>query len=220
MRLGCVGCLLFILIAVILGIAVAGVLFFSANIFGDLDIQAPPFTPSDGFRAQQKLYEIILREGRKSSRRDPIIFTERELNAFLSRHLLESASLSFSRLSVLLLSDSSVEFRGRTELRNLMKGFPFAQIAPYLPAGRLDEPIWVRVRGRLKMERGAVRRDREYATLEVAEFALGAQPMGVWLLQLLVGGQGRDLFRWQVPDVIQSIAVEDGRLVIRTGVSS
>jgi len=77
MRLGCVGCLLFILIALILGIAVAGVLFFSANIFGDLDIQAPPFTSSDGFRAQQKLYEIILRAGGRSSRRDPIILTER-----------------------------------------------------------------------------------------------------------------------------------------------
>ena len=220
MRLGCVGCLLFILIAVILGIAVAGVLFFSANIFGDLDIQAPPFTPSDGYRAQQKLYEIILRAGRRSSRRDPIILTERELNAFLSRHLAESASLSFSRLSVLLLSDGSVEFRGRTELRNLMKRFPFAQIGPYLPAGKLDEPTWVRVRGRLRMDRGAVRRDREYATFDVAEFALGAQPLGVWLLQLLVGGQGRDLFRWQVPDVIESIAVEDGRLVIKTAVSS
>src|SRR5438552_2866867 len=157
MRVGCVGCLLVILIAAILGIAAAGALFFSANIFEDLDIQAPPFTLGDGYRAQQKLYEIILREGQKSSRRDPVGLSERELNAFLSRHLLESASLSFSRLSVLLLSDNSVEFRGRTELRNLLKGFPFAQIAPYLPPGKLDEPVWIRVSGRLKMERGAVR---------------------------------------------------------------
>lgn len=220
MRLGCVGCLLFVLLAVIVGIAAAGALFFSANIFEDVEIQAPPFSASDGFRAQQKLYEIILREGRKSSRRDPIILTERELNAFLSRHLVEAASLSFSRLSVLLVSDNSIEFRGRTELRNLLKGFPFAQIAPYLPAGKLDEPVWVRVRGRLRLERGAVRRDREYASLDIVEFALGAQPMGVWLLQVLVGAQGRDLFRWQVPDVIQSIAVENGRLVIRTAASS
>ena len=220
MRLGCVGCLLLVLVAVVLGIAAAGALFFSANIFEDLDIQAPPFTPSDGYRAQQKFYEIVLREGRKSSRRDPIVLSERELNAFLSRHLMESASLSFSRLSVLLLSDNTVEFRGRTELRNLLKGFPFAQIAPYLPAGKLDEPVWVRVRGRLKMERGAVRRDREYAALDVSEFALGAQPLGVWLLQLLVGGRAHDLLRWPVPEVIQSIGVEEGRLVIRTAISS
>jgi hypothetical protein len=220
MRLGCVGCLLFILVAVILGIAAAGALFFSANIFEDLDIQAPAFSQSDGYRAQQKLYEVILREGGKSSRRDAIVLSERELNAFLSRHLLEAASLSFSRLSVLLLSDNSVEFRGRTELRNLLKGFPFAQIAPYLPPGKLDEPVWVKVRGRLRMERGAVRRDREYASLDVSEFSLGAQPMGVWLLQILLGGRGQNLFRWQVPEVVQAIAVEEGRLVIRTGPSS
>jgi hypothetical protein len=220
MRLGCVGCLLFILIAVILGIAAAGALFFSANIFEDLDIQAPPFSASDGYRAQQKLYEIILREGRKSSRRDPIVLSERELNAFLSRHLLESVSVSFSKLSVLLLSDNSVEFRGRTELRNLLRGVPFAQIAPYLPPGKLDEPVWVRVRGHLKLERGAVRRDREYATLEVTEFSMGAQPMSVWLLQLMLGSRSQDLFRWQIPGVVEAITVEEGRLLIRTAAAS
>ena len=220
MRVGCVGCLLVILVAVIFGVAVAGALFFSANIFEELEIQPTPFTSSDGYRAQQKLYEIVLRDSQRSSRKDPISLTEREINAFLSRHLADSANLQFSPLSVLLLSDNTLEFRGRTELRNLMQGFPFAQIATLLPAGRLDRPVWVRVRGRLSAERGKVRREREYASFEVTEFALGAQPMNAWLLKLMLGQRAVTLFRWQVPTVIEKLSVEEGRLVIRTAAPS
>jgi hypothetical protein len=216
MRVGCVGCLFVILVAVIFGVAIAGTVFFSANIFEELEIQAAPFTASDGYRAQQKFYEIVLRESQRSTRKDPIVLSEREINAFLSRHLLDAANLSFSPLSVGLLADNTIEFRGRTELRNLMKGVPFAQIAPLVPAGKIDEPVWVRVRGRLQLERGKVRREREYARLEVSEFALGAQPISAWILRLMLGPAGQSLLRWQVPNVIDGVAVEDGRLVIRT----
>ena len=215
MRLGCVGCLLVILAIVIFGVAAAGFVFFSANIFDEPEVQAQPSTASDGYRAQQKFYEIVLRDGRHSSRVDPIVFSERELNAFLSGHLIDTADLSFSPVSVALLPDNTVEFRGRTMLRNLLKGAPFAQIAPYLPKGRVDRPVWVLLRGHLRLERGTVRRDREYGRVEVAEFALGTQPIGAWVLKLMLG-QVQNVLRWQVPRVVQSITVEEGRLVIRT----
>ena len=215
MRLGCVGCLLVILAIVIFGVAAAGFVFFSANIFDEPEVQAQPSTASDGYRAQQKLYEIVLRDGRRSTRVDPIVFSERELNAFLSRHLIDTADLSFSPVSVALLPDNTVEFRGRTVLRNLLKGAPFAQIAPYLPKGRVDRPVWVLLRGHLRLERGTVRRDREYGRVEVTEFALGTQPIGAWVLKLMLG-QVQNVLRWQVPRVVQSITVEEGRLVIRT----
>lgn len=219
MRLGCVGCLLVVLVIVIFGVAAAGAVFFSANIFDEPEVQITPFTTSDGYRAQQKLYEIVLRDAKRSSRADPIVFSERELNAFLSRHLMDAAELSFSPISVALLPDNTIEFRGRTVLKNLMQGIPFAQIVPYLPRTRVDQPVWVRVRGRLKLERGAVRREREYGRLEVTEFALGTQPIGAWVLTLMLGRAGQNALQWQVPSVVESIRVEDGRLVIRTAPS-
>jgi hypothetical protein len=217
MRLGCIGCLLVLLALVIFGVAAAGAIFFSVNIFDEPEVQIQPFTTADGYRAQQKLYEIVLRDSERSGRADPIVFTERELNAFLSRHLIDAAGLSFSPISVALLPDKTIEFRGRTALRNLMQGIPFAQLAPYLPRGRTDQPVWVRVRGQLTVERGTVLRDRQFGRFEVAEFALGTQPIGAWVLKFMLGQAGRHLFRFPVPKVVQDVAVDDGRLVIRTG---
>jgi hypothetical protein len=220
MRLGCLGCLCVVGGIVLFASLAAGTLFFSANIFEDLEVLPAPFSPADGYRAQQKLYEIVLRDGQRSARREPIVLSEREINAFLSRHLLDAANLSFSQLSVSLLPDNSLEFRGRTVLRTLMQAFPFAQLALLLPAGKLDEPVWVRVRGRLKVERGSVRREREYVRLDVSEFALGTQPLSVWILQAIVRPGGQNVLRWQVPSVVDGIGVENGRLLITTSLPS
>lgn len=216
MRLGCVGCLLVILVIVIFGVAAAGAVFFSANIFDEPEVHVQAFTTADGYRAQQKLYEIVLRDGQRSSRTDPIVFSERELNAFLSRHLMDSANLTFSPISVALLSDNTIEFRGRTALRNLMQGIPFAQIAPFLPNGRADQPVWIRVRGTLRLERSAVRREREFGGFAVSEFALGTQPIGAWVLTAMLGQAGQRVLRFQIPSVVQDVTVEEGRLIVRT----
>jgi hypothetical protein len=220
MRLGCLGCLCVLGGLILFASLAAGALFFSANIFEALDVQPTPFSASDGYRAQQKLYEVVLREGQRSVRREPIVLSEREINAFLSRHLLDTANISFSLLSVSLLPDSSLEIRGRTTLRALMQGFPFAQLALLLPDGKLDEPVWVRVRGRLVVERGQIRREREYARLDVSEFALGTQPLSVWILQAVVRPGGQNVLRWQIPTVVESIGIENGRLLIKTALPS
>jgi hypothetical protein len=216
MRLGCVGALLILLGIVIVGVAAGGALFFSANIFDEPEVRTQSFSPADGYRAQHKLYEIVLRGGQRSERTDPIVFTEQELNAFLSRHLIDAAHLAFSPISVGLLPDASIEFRGRTTLRNLMQGFPFAQLVSALPRGSADQPLWVRVRGQLRLEQGTLHRDRAYGRFEVSDFALGTQPIGPWVLDLMLGHAGREVFHWPVPSVVRSISVEEGRLVVRT----
>src|SRR5436853_1081898 len=94
MRLGCVGCLLVVLALVIFGVAAAGAVFFSVNIFDEPEVQIQPFTTADGYRAQQKLYEIVLRESERSGRADPITFTERELDRKSTR--LNSSHLGIS----------------------------------------------------------------------------------------------------------------------------
>ena len=52
--------------------------------------------------------------------------------------------------------------------------------------------------------------------MDLAEFALGKQPVGTWLLPVMLGSTGGRLLRWQVPAVVQGITLEDGRAVIST----
>jgi hypothetical protein len=217
MRLGCLGCLVVGVALAAVGIAAAGVVFLSANIFAEPDdVQVVPFTKADGYRAQQKLYEILLRQGRRSARVDPIVLSERELNAFLASHLEETAGLPLSPLTVTLHPDNVLELRGRTMLKHLMQGVPFPQLLPYLPGDRAEQPVWVRVRGRVRVERDRLRPTTSYGQLEVTEFALGTQPIGAWVLKLILGQTGRALLRWQTPRVVEDIATDDGRLIVRT----
>ncbi len=217
MRLGCLGCLVVGVAVTAVGIAAAGVIFLSSNILAEPDnVRAVPFTKADGYRAQQKFYEVLLRQSRRSTRVDPIVLSERELNAFLSSHLEETAGLPLSPLSVALLPHNVVELRGRTVLKHLMQGVPFAQLTPYLPQNRAEQLVWVRVRGQIEMDRDPIRPTGGHGQLEVTEFALGTQPIGAWVLKLMLGQVGRTILRWQVPRVVQSLETEDGRLIVRT----
>jgi hypothetical protein len=216
MRLGCLGCLLVGVALAAVGIAAAGVIFLSSNIFAEPDdVRTVPFTKADGYRAQQKLYEIVRRQNRRSSRVDPIVLSERELNAFLASHLEDAAALPLSPLSVALFPDNVIELRGRTALKHLTQGVPFAQLAPYLPHGQAEQPVWVRVRGQVKLDRDPLRPTGQ-GRLEVTEFALGTQPIGAWVLKLILGQAGRTVLRWQVPRVVEDVAIEGGRLIVRT----
>ena len=120
------------LIVVILVIVVVGlgVIFLSTNIFSPPDVRPVSFTKNDGYAAQQKLFEVASRQSGRSSRRDPITITEPEANAFLSRHL-DQSGLPLSPI-VVRFAKGEILAQGQTAFRNLLKGPPFAQIAPYL----------------------------------------------------------------------------------------
>jgi hypothetical protein len=213
-RLGCLGCLTVALLVAVAGIAVAGLIFFSVNIFDDPGLHGPPFTSADGHRAQQKVYEIIVRQANRSDRITPVVFTEAELNAFLSRHLVETSNLSISPLWVALQSRNMVEIRGRTTLRNLLQRFPFDQIASYLPE-TADQPVWIQVRGELRLERDRAR-GRQHGRLRVSNFLLGTQPISPWVFRAILGWTSEGVLRWPVPAVVHDLEVRDGRLVVRT----
>src|SRR3972149_6538914 len=100
MRLGCIGCLLVIILILVVLLAAAGVLFLSANIYGVPDVVETPFSRSDGYAAQQKIFEVLQRESGRSSRRDPIARSSREVTAFLSHRLATSAGLGAAPVSV------------------------------------------------------------------------------------------------------------------------
>ena len=208
---GCFGCVL--MIAVILVILVVGLggIFLSTNIFSPPNVRPVSFTKNDGYTAQQKLFEVAARQSGRSSRRDPLTITEPEANAFLSRHL-DQSGLPLSPI-VVRFAKGEITAQGQTAFRNLLKGPPFAQIAPLISSKRLDEPVWVTVGGRIKIEGTG---NNRHGSMEVTQFALGTQPLGSILLLLLMGPSGGGLLQWPVPAVVDEVRVGEGQLTITT----
>jgi hypothetical protein len=145
---------------------------------------------------------------------DPVVPSGKG-RAFLANHLAESADLPFSPL-VVRFAGGQMELKGQTVLRHLLQGPPFPQFMRYLPAERLDQPVWVTVRGRFVIEHPRSKTGRTYARVDVTEFALGKQPVGRWLLWLMLGQTGWKLLRFQVPAVVDSVQIDERRAVIRT----
>ncbi|MBI4611040.1 MAG: hypothetical protein HY726_18770 [Candidatus Rokubacteria bacterium] len=216
MRIGCLGCLLLAVILVGLGIMVGGALVFSSSIF--YLPEAPPspeWTSADGLRAQQKILEVVRRDTLKSSRTDRIVFTEQEINAFLARHLEENARMPFSPL-VVKLNPGLVVIQGSTPFKTLLRGVPFNYLADALPASRTERPVWIVIQGRVRLEHGRVRKEREFLRLEPTGFRIGTLEAGTWFLSWMLGPR---LMRWPVPKVIEEVVVEEGRVTVTTQAS-
>lgn len=211
MKLGCFGCVVLIVAILVIVLLGLGVIFLSTNIFSPPEVRPVSFTKNDGYAAQQKLFEVASRQSGRSSRRDPLTITEPEANAFLSRHL-EQSGLPLSPI-VVRFTRGEILAQGQTAFRNLLKGPPFAQIAPYLSNKRLDEPVWVTVRGRIKIEGTGKSR---HGSVEVTQFTLGKQHLGSILLLLLMGPSGGGLLQWPVPAVVDEVRVGEGQLSITT----
>jgi len=215
MRLGCFGCLVLVVGILVIVVAAAGFLFLSGNMATAPDVQPSRFTRADGFSAQRKLYELVMRESGRSTRTDPVVLSEAEVNAFLANHLEEAAGLPFSPL-IVRFAGGQLELKGQTVLRHLLQGPPFPQFMRYMPAEKLDQPVWVTVRGRFVVEHPRSKTGRTYARMDVTEFALGKQPVGKWLLWLMLGQTGSKLLRFQIPAVVDSVEIEERRAIIRT----
>jgi len=201
----------------VLVVAVLGVVFLSGNILDTPEVTVPAgtkFTRADGYAAQQKLFDLVRRGSGESAKRGPVILTEQEVNAFLANHLAE-ADLPLSPMNVRFVN-GQIEILGRTPLRNLIQAAPLVQVARYMPAEKLDQPVWVFLKGRIQIDPRGVGASRNMGRMEISEFMLGKQPLGSWLLSLMLGGTANRLLKWQVPSTIEDVVVEEGRLIIRT----
>jgi hypothetical protein len=212
-KVGCIGCFLLTLAVLTCLVVVGGVLFLSANIFGAPDVRPVSFSKGDGYAAQQKLYEVVQRQSKRSSRRDAITLNEREANAFLSRHL-EMAGIPVSPL-IVRFENGQIFAQGQTPLRSLFHGPPFAQLLPYLPDSRLDRQVWVTVQARITVE-AASGGASQYASVDVTRFELGRQLLSSFLLYAAMGPSGGGLFRWPIPGVVEKIQIGEGNLTITT----
>ena len=211
MKFGCMGCFVLLLILAVALVGGAVALYYAGSLFDMPAIPSIEYTPSDGHRAQQKLFELATRDSRRSA--ESVVLTERELNAFLAQHLEESEGLPFSPI-IVRLSPGTIEVQGRTTLVNLFQGFPFSLLAEYLPAPALDRPVWVTVSGTIEVQKRRSRTERPYGQLVVSEFSLGNQDLGSWVLSWMIGGRRQSLLRWQLPPAVDGITIEQGRVVI------
>src|SRR5262245_13567416 len=146
-KIGCFGCFVLLVGGLALLVVAGGAFFLSSNIFATPQVAPVAFSKSDGYAAQQKLYEIVQRQTGRSSRKDPISLTEAEANAFLSRHL-DEGTIPLSPIVVRFKGDEFV-VQGQTALRNLVQSPPLSWAVPYLPSRYVNRRVWVSVEGRI-----------------------------------------------------------------------
>jgi hypothetical protein len=215
MKLGCVGCLILVIAVIFLGVLVGGFIFLSGNIFEEPRFEAVDWSRSDASAARSTLREIILRDAGQSGRQDPVLLSEREINALVARHLAETAGLRFDPFAIRLVQ-GQFRLQGRTVFRSLLQGPPFAQLAGYLRPSQLDQPIWITVRGYIAVQPGEPGRKPGQARVVLTEFNLGTQPVGNWPFSAVMGSAGARLLKWQVPGTLRDVDIEARRVVIRT----
>ena len=215
MKLGCAGCLILGIAVTFLAVLAGAFFFLSGNIFEELHFEVLDWSRSDASAVRGKLHEIVQRDTGRSGRQDPIILSEREISALVARHAAETAGLRFEPFAMRLVQ-GQFRLQGRTVLRSLLQGPPFAQLAAYLPASQLDRPIWITVRGYIAVQPGEPGRKPGQASVALTEFNLGTQPIGNWPFSAVMGSAGAGLLKWQVPGTLRDVEIEDRRVVIRT----
>jgi hypothetical protein len=209
-RLGCFGCLTVLIFLAAVGFAGWGIV----QIARTPDIAAPPTTAADGLRAQQKIFDVLRRAG--SGRPHSVTLSDREVNAFLSRHVADVADLPLRNLAVRLPSDGRAEIAGQIPLRQLLGDSTASAIGAVVPASWLVQPVWLSLRARVTLESSESRPDRRHLRLDPERFWLGRQRLPAVLLRLILDPTALRLLRWPMPPAIEGLRVEPGRLVIQT----
>jgi hypothetical protein len=210
-RLGC-GCLVFILL-VAAAVAGLGWATFQA-------LQRPDGVPAvaagreDAVRAQEKIYGLIARGSRRGSP-GTVVLTEGELNAFLDRHVVEIADLPLSEAAVRLPAVGVAEILGRVPVAYLLRERPLSSVQQVIPRSWLEHRVWIRLRGAVRIERGAA--DRRYLRLDVERFWIGRQGLPAVVPRLFLDPSAVGWLRWSLPRSVEDVRIEPGRAVVRTG---
>jgi hypothetical protein len=215
MRGGCLGCFGLMILLIVSGLAGAAFVVVAGNIFAVPEVKGPAVSRADGFAVQQKLLEIVARQAGRSSRQEPIVLTEREINSFVANHLAESARVPLNPIVTRLTRDA-FEIQGGTALRVLLQGGPFAQIAPYLPAVWLETPLWITARGTISVEAAAPGSARTVARVRFTDLILGTQTLPTSVVPYILGPIAARLSEFPVPSAVEGVQIEDGRLIVRT----
>ena len=211
-RCGC-GCVTI----VVLGLLAVSLLWLGSGIFERPSLQHEIGTAADGRRAQQKLFDLATRGGgrdRREERKATVTLTEGELNALLTRHL-SARELPLDEMSIRLIGDGVVEVSGRLPVR-MLSGDSLDAFLGLFPERFMATPVWVRLRGHVQLESGTGRTDRRRLRLDVGYLSLGRRRLPTTVLGLLPEGPVLRATRWPLPETVEAVTVEPGRLTITT----
>ena len=206
-KAGCCGCLTVFIFVAFVGLLGWGVYQI---------VQAPdglgaPTTVADGQKAQQKIFDVMRRAG--SGRPHTVTLTDREVSAFLARHVED---LPLRRLSVQLPEDGRADIVGQLPVRQIMSVAPLSSIASALPERWLDRGIWLSVRTRVTLESTEGRKERRHLRLDVERFALGRARLPEFVMRVLLDPAAQRFLRVPMPDSIDGLRIEPGRLVLQS----
>jgi hypothetical protein len=202
---------------ILLGLLAGGLFWVGSGVFDQPTIRHEIGTVADGRRAQQKLFDLTVKAGPRDSRGDrraAVTLLEPELNALLTRHL-SGTELPLDEMGIRLVGDGVVEVTGRVPWRTLF-GDSMSTFAGLLPERWITTPVWLRLRGPVQLEVGTGRGERRRLRLDVGYLSLGRRRLPTALLGLLPEGPVLRATRWPVPDTVESVTVEPGRLTITT----
>ena len=138
--------------------------------------------------------------------------SEREVNALLARHL-SGQELPLGEMGIRLVGDGVIEVAGRLPL-NAFLGDSLGPVVGLLPQRWAAKPLWLQLRGDVRLEAGAARGDRRRLRLDVGSLALGRRRLPASVLSVLPEGPVLRTTRWPVPDTVDSVTVESGRFTI------
>ena len=209
MRTGCgCGCLTIILAALV----ILGAAWFARGLLERPEIVRDIGSQADGHRAQQKLFDLAGGIApRRDQRRADVTLSEREINAFLTRHV--SGDLPLADGGIRLVGNGIAEITGRVPLHALL-GAPVSSIARTLPERWAGQPVWLRLRGHVGLETGAARGDVRRLRLEPDAVWIGRRRVPAGVLTVLPDGPALRATRWPVPASVEAVVVEPGRVTI------
>jgi hypothetical protein len=208
MKLGCSGCLALILILAVASLLIGGAVGAAVRMLAHPDVRVAPSTAADGTRAQQKLFDLA----RQARRGETIALSEAEVNALISRHLVEARGVRLGTPNVRLVGGDRLVLNGQSPLRQLLDEAALGALADVLPARWQARPVWLHLGARVRVEGGPRRQLR----MDVDEFAVGRQRLPTPMLRLLLDPASVGLLQWTLPDHVERVGIEPGRVVIQT----
>jgi hypothetical protein len=207
-RVGCGGCLTGVIVLGLLlgaGMCVWG----TSRALQDPTIPvAATTTEEDAARAQQKLFRLF------RGAREPVVLSEPELNAFLSRNV-DVRDWPFEQSRVSLKDGGLVEISGSVPLRRLVAESPVPFVAELLPSEWLTRSVWLRVGSHATFER----EPRSQLRLDVQRLTVGRQRVPTVALRMLFDPASLRFVRVSLPDSVADVRIETGRAVIRSAPS-
>jgi hypothetical protein len=172
------------------------------------DLTVSRSSQADGSRAQQKLFDLA----RPPKRAETVTLTEAELNALLARHFVEARGVRLSSPSTRLVGGDRLILNAQSPLRQLFDEASLGALADALPAGWQARPVWLHLGARVRVEANG----RRHLRMDVDEFAIGRQRLPAPLLRLLIDPASVGLLQWGLPDHVERVWIEPGRVVVQT----